>query len=293
LKKASPNIEQKTVHLDKSNIVTNMSFEQMTKISNKVLLDVISNSIYSILPYYFVENLDIKNQDYQIVENNKSSGSCVAFAIMVSKKLIQHKIKNCLIPATLPPSLIQPGYPLYGHVVTMVETETHFIIYEPAYFILSAIFVPKDGSSVTTYVHLIETTYTFNYDKEAGHINVSDGGSKLFHYKLGIITNPSESVSYPIHILNQRLPIVKYDANKNKKAAHLSIRLDTKVLEAFDGNDWLERFEWTTLNEAPTNADKINKLSEWSGLSDSQCIQLGYKNPTDLKEIVLAIIQNH
>jgi len=245
------------------------------------------------LPYYFVENIDIKNQDYQIIENNNTSGNCVAFALMVSKKLTHHKIKNCLIPATLPPSLIQPGYPLYGHVVTMVETETHFIIYEPAYFILSAIFVSKDGSSVTTYVHLIETTYTFNYDKEAGHINVSDGGSKLFHYKLVIITNPGESVSYPIHILNQRLPIVKYDVNKNKKAAHLSIRLDTKVLEGFNGTDWLERFEWSTINEAPTNAEKINKLSEWPGLSDSQCIQLGYKNPTDLKEIVLAIIQHH
>ena len=47
------------------------------------------------------------------------------------------------------------------------------------------------------------------------------------------------------------------------------------------------------INNLSNDAEKINKLSDWPGLSDSQCIQLGYKNPTDLKEIVLAIIQHH
>jgi len=289
------NKAQKIIELDKSNIMTSLSVEQITEISNKILLDIISNSIYSILPYYFVDNIDIKKQDYQIVENS-NTGNCVAFAIMVSKKLTENNIKNCLIPATLPPNLIQHGYPLYGHVVTMVETSTHFIIYEPAYFILSAIFIPKDGSPVSMYIHLIETKYTFKYDKQNNKINVfskDDPNKILYDYNLVIITNPGESVSYPIHVLNKRLPIVKYDPIRNKKAAHLSIRLDTKVLEGFDGDNWLDRFDWTSLNESPTNADKINKLGEWSGLSDSQCTKLGYPKSEELKEIVLALIHHH
>lgn len=293
------------IPLQPSNIITNKPLEELIEISRKVLGIVVEHT-YSLVPYFITPNIHISTQDKVVLERN--SGNCIAFATKVSILLSSYNIPHCFIPATIPPRLIQPGFPDYGHAVILVETPEHYIIYEPAYFVREAIVVHKDGTPTITNVGVFKTKWFMVYNKSENKINVSeinaDGSKKpQYYYTLSIITNPSESISFPVNIHNKRIPIVKYSTKYDCLEGHFSIRLDTHRIEGFrlnntcqdnvsdDNRGWFERFEWKDcLNPLNTFDQNYEILSKWEGLTDEHCRLIGYDNPDELRTIVFAII---
>lgn len=299
------NIEPILIPLYPSNIITNKTLEELQEISRKVLAIVVEHT-YSLVPYFITPNIHVLTQDKVVLERN--SGNCIAFATKVSLLLSTYNIPHCFIPATIPPRLIQPGFPNYGHAVILVETPKHYLIYEPAYFVRKAIVVHKDGTPTTTNVGVFKTTWYMVYNKSKNKIDVSeinaDGSKKpQYYYTLSIITNPSESISFPVNIHNKRIPIVKYSTKYDCLEGHFSIRLDTHRIEGFrlnntcqanvsdDNRGWFERFEWKDcLNPTNTLEQNYEILSKWEGLTDEHCRLIGYNNPDELRTIVFSII---
>jgi hypothetical protein len=267
--------------------------------------EIVKESTYSLLPYYFLSDEETFHQD-EIV-SHQNSGNCVSFAFSVLRRLETVGIyTGIIIPATLPDRLKQANYPYYGHVAVMLETTDKYIIFEPAYFILTPIEVPKDGSTSEIYVNVFAASWGFQFTNTDGRpqIIVSmkgvNGDMVLFHYEIAEIKNPSLSVSMPINKYNKRIPVVKFDAENNTKIAHLSIRLDTKKLEGFNiynnnptTQNWYEKFDWSKFcNESITDDTCFEMLYEWEGFSEIQCNTLGYEKDT-LVSMVLAIIRNN
>ena len=277
--------------------IVTIPIDDLRTLSTNIITEIVDSSTYSLVPYYFLGNdIDIMVQDEIVSKQN--SGNCVSFSHMVLDKLHKHGIYGVIIPATLPPRLVQSGYPLYGHVATLLQTRDHFIIFEPAYFILEPIIVNKNGEESDVRVNVFNAMWTFSYDEESMQINVKMDEKQLFYYKLCVIENPSESVSYPINILNKRIPTVKYDCENNRKIAHFAIRVDTQSLEGYNINNthedhWYNRFEWKTCfeNEKLTIQEQIRILSDWEGFSEIQCRDLGYNNRNKLIEKVYSIIR--
>ena len=263
----------------------------ITDISKKILSSILKTSTYSTLGYYFIPNIKIEKQDEYVAKLN--TGNCVYFAKRVLKELEKQKIKGYLIPSTILKSLQQPNFPLYAHCVVIVKTETHFIIYEPAFYILEPIFINLDGNPTTYFIDVYEKDWTYKYDESTNKINVYENGEAIFYYYLVNVLNPSTSISYPVNIHNQRLPIVKYDVDSKQKQAHLSIRLDNNCLEGYsknhEGDGWFEKHDLSKLNEMPVQERKPY-LSSWAGLSDHQCNSLNC-NKNDLMNKIIAIMQ--
>ena len=299
------NVQPKFIQLDPSKIIRDKSIDHLKSVSDKALQQVVQHT-YSLVPYFIQPNNNIQNQEENAIKMN--SGNCIAFATMISKMLAQNDIAHSFIPATILPRIIQPGFPYYGHSVIMVETPEHYILHEPAYFISDAIIVNKDGTPFTVYMHIYKTNWNMQYNSHDNKIYVSETDlsgktTPQFHYNLSIVTNPIESISFPVNINNKRIPIVKYSLSKKCIEGQLSIRLDNRQLEGFsldhisDNNSfnledkgWFPRFDWTDcLNPENTLHENYNVLSKWEGLSDEHCRLLGYK-PDDLRAIVFAII---
>ena len=258
------------------------------EISKDIITSIIADNTYSTIPYFFMPKPNISTQDHDVAKYN--SGNCAFFANKVVERLQGHGIPAIQIPATLPPRLIQPAYPEYAHVSVLVPLESHFLLLEPAYFIVDPILVPRDGSSIDVRVKTFDAIWTFRYAETDHRIQVTEAGQPLFYYDLRRIVNPSESISHPVILRNQRLAIVKYDPFQDAKIAHLSVRLDTGALEGFHENDWLESLSFSTLHEAPTAAAKFARLCQWRGLSNEMCTAMGWSAP-DLRKKVFAIIQ--
>lgn len=274
-----------------------IDLNELITISSKIIEKIIRSSTYSLLPYYFLEGVN-KLEQQDLIVSIQNSGNCVSFAYMVIENLKEKSIdQGIIIPATLPSRLIQNGYPKYGHVAVILETETNFIIFEPAYFILSPIVINKSGESITIDVVVFNTQWKFVYDERTQRINVSTNEEPLYFYEICIIENPSLSVSYPINIMNKRIPLVKYNYDMNNKTAHLSIRIDTQKLEGYNINyssspdHWYGKFDWKTcLDNEYSNEKQIDILSQWEGFSQEQCIDLNI-NKTELVEKVYSIIK--
>jgi hypothetical protein len=283
-----PNITQ--------DFVTNPINELIT-ISTNIITEIVDSSTYSLIPYYFLGN-DVAISDQDEMVSKQNSGNCVSFSYMVLEKLKKEGFTGVIIPATLPPRLMQSGYPLYGHVATLLQTESHFIIFEPAYFILEPIVINKNGDDIDVRVNVFNATWTFSYDESSKQIDVKNDGKQLFYYKMCVIDNPTESVSYPINMLNKRIPTVKYDCKNNRKIAHFAIRVDTQALEGYNVNNthedhWYSRFEWKTCfeNEKLTTQEQIRILSDWEGFSEIQCSDLGYSNRSELIKKTFSIMR--
>lgn len=290
-------IREAILRPDISQHVLKTPVDEIKSLSTGILNEIVSSSTYSLLPYYFLdENIGIGDQDEIVSKQN--SGNCVSFAHMVLDKLNNLGISGVIIPATLPPRLIQSGYPLYGHVATLLQTEDYFIIFEPAYFIMEPIVVNKNGEITDLKVNVFNAVWKLSYDNKDMKINVTMDGKPLFYYKMSTIENPSESVSYPINILNKRIPTVKYDNINNRKIAHFSIRVDTQVLEGYNikhtsEDQWYSRFEWKTClenKELPVE-EQVRILADWEGLCEMQCSDLGYMDRNELIEKVYSIIK--
>ena len=300
------NVEPILIPLDTSNIITNKPLEKLLEISRKVLAIVVEQT-YSLVPYFTTPHIHVSTQDNVVLTRN--SGNCIAFAKKVSILLSNYTIPHCFIPATIPPRLIQPGFPNYAHSVILLETPEHYILYEPAYFLRHAIVVNKDGTPTTTNVGVFKTKWFMVYNQPENKIDVSeinaDGTKKpQYYYTLSIITNPSESISFPVNIHNKRIPIVKYSTKYDCLEGHFSIRLDTHRIEGFRLNNttcqdnvsyenrgWFERFEWKDcLHPENTLEQNYEILSKWEGLTDEHCRLIGYENPDELRTIVFAII---
>jgi len=273
------------------------------EISKKLLLDIIHSSTYSLLPYYFSPHIQVENHDDYLSTSN--SGNCVFFAKKVQNELKKHGIRGYLIPATTLSYLMQPGFPELCHCVVLVKTRTHFIIYEPAFYILEPIYVPIDGTPVQYMIDVYEKNWSYQYDERTNRINVFDNnGEPNLYYSLIEVQNPSTSISYPVNIHNQRIPIVKYDCNKKAKDAHLSIRLDTKCLEGYcstpkderdrlEEDGWFPRLDYKPILESPgSEEEKKQILGSWIGLSETQCNSLKCKRD-ELINKILAIIKYH
>lgn len=300
------NVEPILIPLNPLNIITNKPLEKLLEISRKVLTIVVEQT-YSLVPYFITPHIHITTQDKAVLSRN--SGNCIAFATKISVLLSNYNIPHCFIPATIPPRLIQPGFPNYAHAVILVETPEHYILYEPAYFIRHAIVVHKNGTPTTTNVGVFKTKWYMVYNKDENKIDVSEinaDGNKTpqYYYTLSIITNPSESISFPVNIHNKRIPIVKYSTKYDCLEGHFSIRLDTHRIEGFRLNNttgqdnvsdenrgWFERFEWKDcLRPENTLEQNYEILSKWEGLTDEHCRLIGYENPDELRTIVFAII---
>lgn len=262
----------------------------ITDISKKILSSILKTSTYSTLGYYFIPNVKIEKQDEHVGKMN--TGNCVYFAKRVLRELEKHRIKGYLIPGTVLKSLQQPGYPLYAHCVVIVKTPTHFIIYEPAFYILEPIFVNLDGSPSTYFINVYQKDWMYKYDESTNKIHVYENGEPIFYYYLVNVLNPSTSISYPVNIKNQRLPIVKYDVDSKTKLAHLSIRLDNNCLEGYnanyEGDGWFPKYDLSGLNQMPIEQQQ-QSLSSWVGLTDHQCSSLNC-NKKDLINKIIAIM---
>jgi len=281
-------------------------------LSKKILFDIIGQNTYSLLPYYFIPNINIEEQDDYISEMN--SGNCVFFAKKVLKELKTQGIQGYLIPATTLQSLIQPGFPEFCHCVVLVRTAEYFIIYEPAFYIIEPIYIPIDGTPKQYQIDIYENPWMYRYDETTNRILVEDeSGEQLLYYYLRNIENPSTAISYPVNIHNRRLPIVKYDPLNKKKQAHLSIRLDTNCLEGYqyteptetidstdrtdspnyENNGWFPRLDYKDILDSElSEREKKEKLAEWEGLSQKQCKSLQYNLP-DLIDKIFLIINHH
>jgi len=297
------NEEPKLIPIDFS-VENRMDIENLSSISKKILVDTVHNSTYSLLPYYFMEqHIPIKNQDDYV--SKYDSGNCVFFAKKILRELKRKGIRGHLIPATTLSHLMQPGFPEFCHCVVLVKLENYFIIYEPAFYILEPIIIHIDGTPSAYKVSVYEKEWLYSYDKDTNRINVTDSdGNPLLYYSMMNVLNPTTAISYPVNIHNKRLPIVKYDAYKNKKQAHLSIRLDTKCLEGYqmpsdsyredeEELGWFPKFPYSDLlNEPISDIEKKERIGQWVGLSNEQCQFLQCNKP-DLIDKVFWIIKYH
>jgi hypothetical protein len=263
---------------------------ELVAIAKKVIADMIEAFTYSLLPYYFLpESVPIEHHD--IVVSKYKSGNCVSLGYMVLEELKKKGIEAILIPATIPPRLIQPGYPEYSHVVATLETNECFILCDPAYFILTPVVVKKNGEPFVIYVEVFKETWCYTYDERQKRINVKTNGIQICFYKICVIENPTFSISYPVNTRNRRIPIIKYSSKENRKLAHLSIRIDTQKLEGYNvhhssPDHWYERFDWSTCF-IPTLSEEqqLKILSQWEGLSLQQCTTLNYDKDLLVKQI--------
>jgi hypothetical protein len=283
--------------------IETMEQSKIEPISKRILTDTLNNSSYSLLSYYFRDHPpDFHNHDNTIEKYN--NGNCVALAYHVQEKLREQGIHSEIIPGSLPTRLIQPGYPILGHAVAVVSTPTHFILHEPAHFLSEPIIVSKNGEKVTAFVSVFDETYYYKYSPKDKKIFVSlDDGSERYYYDLRKVKNISQSISYPINTKNRRPPIVVFDPFKNKKKAHLSIRLDKGVLQGYNidykdnpaDDGWYDELQWREIlnNNELSEEEKYRTLCEWKGLSDEQCKIFGYGNPDELREMILAIIESN
>ena len=260
----------------------------MDSVGKSIITNIISSHSYSLLPYFFIPHLHLTKHDYTV--DKYKSGNCAYFANKVCHGLHQKGIQGIQIPATLPPTLIQPGYPEYAHVSVLVPLETHLVLLEPAYFIIAPIFIPRDGSPVNVPVPSFEATWTYRYSEEENKILVTEDGAPLYYYLLERILNPSQSISYPVTVQNQRPPIVKFDPFRNCKVAHLSLRLDKGALEGFhEPSGWFDSLDFHELQKENTELAQFQRMCEWPGLSQDVCKALGW-SATDLRKKVFAII---
>jgi len=269
--------------------ISRMSVDEICTIGKTILMNIVSTISYSLIPYFFIPDLKIATQDY--VVNKHKSGNCVFFANKVIHALHKQGLQGIQIPATLPLWLTQTGFPEYAHVSVLVPLDTHLVLLEPAYFITDPICVPRDGSPIDVPVHTFDTVWSFRYSKEDHKILVSENGSPLCYYLLKRILNPSQSISYPVNLRNQRIPIVTYDPIRNCKTAHLSIRLDKKQLEGYhEPAGWFDAIDFQTILSLPTEQAQFKRLCEWVGVSSDVCKALGWP-ANDLRQKVFAIIQ--
>ena len=271
--------------------ITEQQFYQIQSISK----DIISRSTYSLLPYYFL-SADISTQLQDEFLSKKNMGNCVSFAHMIIDDLRDKDIHTgIIIPATLPTQFIQLGYPIFSHVAIMLETETNFIIFEPTYFIIEPIVIPKNGTDLRINITVLNTEWIYKYIDGSQTIIVTNlDGSELFYYKIAEIANPSESVSHPINAINKRITIVKFDPVINKKIAHLSIRIDTKKLESYNTSDgWYPRFDWSSISDNSDYNEICKSLLEWEGVSLTQCIAFGYEQIVLANMIIAIILENN
>ena len=293
--------EPHLVPFDFNSIETHVLPEEISAISKKIIVDTVHNSTYSLLPYYFMDkNIPIKDQDDYVSKYN--SGNCVFFAKKILRELKRNKIQGYLIPATTLSHLVQPGFPEFCHCVVLVKSPNYFIIYEPAFYILEPIFIHIDGTPTPYKINVYEKEWLYTYDKLSNRIRVTDiDGNDLLYYSLMNILNPTMAISYPVNIHNKRLPIVKYDAHKNRKHAHLSIRLDTKCLEGYnvqnenaEQDGWFPRFPYEDLlNEPISDMEKKAKIGQWVGLSNEQCKDLQSTKSDLINKVFLIIRYNH
>jgi len=277
--------------------ICSIDVNELISISSKIIEKIIKSSTYSLLPYYFLEDVvSLEHQD--VIVSRQNTGNCVAFAYMVIRQLQTYSIEEAIIvPATLPLRFVQDGYPEYGHVAVVLEAEGHFIIFEPTYFILSPIVIKKTGEPIIIDVVLMNTKWKFVYDETTQRINVSANEEPVFFYKICIIENPSLAVSCPINKLNKRIPIVKFDYDMNTKMAHLSIRIDIQKLEGYNlhysgsPDHWYAKFDWETcLDNELSSKEQIDILSQWDGFSQEQCEHLSV-DKVELVEKVYSIIK--
>ena len=99
-----------------------------------------------------------------------------------------------------------------------------------------------------------------------------------------------------INISNKRIPVVKFDPVKNEKISHLSIRIDTFMLEGYNrkytGDGWFPRFQWSTCFESSKDETlQFAKLCEWDGLKDEYCLDYGYDDIDDFKNKIFTIMK--
>ena len=278
----------------------------LDEISRKILFDTVDKNTYSLFPYFFMPHTNIETQDDYTIESGSDSGNCVFFAKKVLLELNKQGIHGYLIPATTLEHLMQPGFPEFCHCVVLVKTQTHFIIYEPAFYIIEPIYIPFDGSPVKYNVSVYEKSWSYRFDANSNRILVEDGiGNQLLYYYLRNIINPSTAISYPVNIHNKRIPVVKYNPSANKKTAHLSIRLDTKCLEGFktpnnnrlnnidEDYGWFPRLNYLDiLNTDISESEKKERLLSWEGLSENQCQELKC-NRRDLVDKIYLVIGYH
>jgi hypothetical protein len=278
--------------------ICSIDLSELISISSKIIEKIIRSSTYSLLPYYFLED-SVALEQHDLIISSQNSGNCVSFAYMVIQNLITYSIEEAIIvPATLPKRFVQDGYPEYGHVAVVLETDDNFIIFEPTYFILSPIVIKKSGEPIIIDVVILNTKWKFVYDETTQRINVSTTNEEpLYFYKICVIENPSLSVSYPINIMNKRIPIVKFNYDMNAKMAHLSIRIDIQKLEGYNVNyssspdHWYEKFDWKTcLDNELSSKEQIDILSQWDGFSQDQCYNLSV-DKIELVEKVYSIIK--
>jgi len=276
------------------NIQTN---PDITNISRNILNDTINSSTYSLLPYYFIPDIPVESHDDHVEQFN--SGNCVFFAKKILNILKKYDIQGYLIPATTLKTLMQPGFPEFCHCVVLVKTNTDFIIYEPAFYIIEPIIVPIDGTPKKHFIQVYEKYWVYRYDSRENKIFVEDEtGELLLYYYLVNIENPSTAISYPVNINNRRIPIVKYNTNNNKKEAHLSIRLDTNFLEGYNTQNssddgWFPRLNYKELLDLPiSESAKKERISSWEGLSDQQCNSFNC-DKSDLINKIYLIIDYH
>jgi len=272
---------------------------QFIEISKKLLFDIVNESTYSLLPYYFMKNMRLSDQDDIVSQYN--SGNCVFFAKKVLQNLAKNGIRGYLIPATTLKHLMQPGFPEFCHCVVLVRLIDQYVIYEPAFYILEPILVNMDGTPSKYLIDVYGDYWTYTYDSKTNRINVTnDSGELQLYYSLIEIQNPSTAISYPVNIHNKRLPIVKYDPVMRSKKAHLSIRLDTKCLEGYcydkssdnnindENNGWFPRFPYESiLQSAISDEEKKSEISSWEGLSHKQCEYLQCDRQTLLDKLFL------
>jgi hypothetical protein len=282
--------------------IDKLSTDEIVPISEKILHQLIQNYSYSLFPYYFRKHdKSLKDHDDCLIK--EGNGNCVAFAKAVQQELLNHNIHSYMIPATLPKRLIQPGYPALAHITTIVKTHTHFILHEPAHFLTKPILVDINGQKKTINVSVFGEKWYFQYVPEQNKIIVLlNDNNENYHYDLQELLNIEQAISYPVNILNRRIPSVSFDPVNNNKLSHLSIRLDKGLLEGYHhtyklGNKeekgWFPQLDWVSIlsNQHTSFDDKYNKIATWDGLSDEQLLSLGYKDPETTREKVYAILK--
>ena len=76
---------------------------------------------------------------------------------------------------------------------------------------------------------------------------------------------------------------MNHKSNPAEKISHLSIRIDTFMLEGYNrnysGDGWFPRFQWSTCFEISKDEKaQFAKLCEWEGLNDRYYLDYGFEN---------------
>lgn len=284
------------------NLVQYPDHEEAMQISQSLLTATLADLRYTTLPYLVPQDFEspvhrTRSKDRKTLQRSNpdalvaekyDAGNCVAFAMKIFKALRKSFPDSvAILPASLPPRFRQQGYPEIAHASAVLLTCKGWLIFEPTFFISEPIVLPHDGE-VSVHTEFKET-WTFIIGAES--IVVQSDGSEQFTYKLGHIANPFEAITVPTTSFSMRIPVVRM-AENGKKLAHLSIRIDTHMLEGFNGEDgrWYDRFPWPEDIESIPTSELVVRLAVWPGLSDDQCERLGYE-PTLLREQVAMVLK--